>query len=261
MTNIEFQRGAIDAGSCVGNAWELIKRRYWMYVGIAALGFIMSSYLYCISWFLLGPVLAGIYFVALRDMRGEPVDFGMMFKGFEKFVPLMIIGLLQSIPQVITQILSLTLNIGQLLIPKGRNGDIQFFQRSDPNFAIAGGFFAIIMIVFLAIFLFSILWYLVFLFAVPLVMEYDLAPMDAIKLSAKAGFANVGGLIVLAIFLGLIMLLGFIMICFGIFFVSLPIMYVANAFAYRQVFPWIEQNYNLNPPPPTTYGDFGSGMQ
>ena len=38
------------------------------------------------------PAMAGMYYVMLRNMRGESVEFGMMFKGFEKFVPLMVIG-------------------------------------------------------------------------------------------------------------------------------------------------------------------------
>jgi hypothetical protein len=44
-------------------------------------------------------------------------------------------------------------------------------------------------------------------------------------------------------------------------FVAIPVIWGANVFAYRQVFPLIEQNFNMNPPLPTAYGsDFGSGM-
>ena len=63
----------------------------------------------------------------------------------------------------------------------------------------------------------------------------------------------------LFIFEFLLALAGVLALCIGIFFV-IPIIYAANAFAYRQVFPWVRDNFNMAPPPPTAYGDFGSGM-
>jgi uncharacterized membrane protein len=93
-----------------------------------------------------------------------------------------------------------------------------------------------------------------------LAMEHDLGAIDAIKLSIKAATSNVGGLIVLFVFEFLIMLLGFIALCIGVFFV-MPVIYAASIFAYRQVFPLIEQHFNMAPPPPTAYGTgFGSGQ-
>ena len=101
---------------------------------------------------------------------------------------------------------------------------------------------------------------MIFFFAIPLILERDLGVFDAIKFSAKAAFSNLGGLIVLMILGGLVGILGVLALCLGIF-VAIPVIYAANAFAYRQVFPLIEQNFNLAPPPPTEYGNFGSGMQ
>ena len=260
MTNIQFVPSAIDAGGCVSNAWNLVKQNYGMYLGIALVGMIMAGCIPCISLFLVGPVLGGIYFVFLREMRGEPVEFGMMFKGFDKFVPLMAIGLIQSIPEIIGQILRLFVNLGQLGLSGSRGRNAQFFQSSGPDVALASGFLIIILIVAFVFIIFGIVWRVLLFFAVPLAMENDLGPVEAIKLSAKAATSNIGGLIVLFIFEFLIALVGILALCIGIFFV-IPILYAANAFAYRQVFPWIEQNFNMAPPPPTAYGDFGSGMQ
>ena len=260
MTNIQFVPSAIDAGGCVSNAWNLVKQNYGMYLGIALVGMIMAGCIPCISLFLVGPVLGGIYFVFLREMRGEPVEFGMMFKGFDKFVPLMAIGLIQSIPEIIGQILRLFVNLGQLGLSGSRGRNVQFLQSSGPDVALASGFLIIILIVAFIFIIFGVVWRVLLFFAVPLAMENDLGPVEAIKLSAKAATSNIGGLIVLFIFEFLIALVGILALCIGIFFV-IPILYAANAFAYRQVFPWIEQNFNMAPPPPTAYGDFGSGMQ
>ena len=261
MTNIEFQRGAIDASGCVSNAWEMVKQNYGMYLGISLIAMILAGCIPCVSLFLVGPVLGGVYFVYLRQMRGEPVEFGMMFKGFEKFLPLMVIGIIASIPEIIGQILRFTVDLGRLgLMGDGRNKDFQFFQQgSNPEFAIATGLLIIIAIVAFVVIIFAVVWRVLLVFAIPLAMEYDLGVIDAIKLSARAATSNIGGLIVLFIFEFLIALLGVLALCIGIFFV-IPIIYAANAFAYRQVFPLIEQRFNMSPPPPTAYGNFGSGM-
>lgn len=264
MTDIQFRSGAIDAGACISNAWEQVKMNYGLYLGIVVLTLVLTGCIPCLNLFILGPVLGGVFYVALRDMRQEPVDFGMMFKGFEKFVPLMVIGLIQSVPAVIMQFLQLgfrfsELGLGRIGSTSG-SGDYDFFQSGDPSFALAGGMLVILMIVAVVIIIFSIVWWMVFFFAVPLAMEHDLGPMDAIKLSAQAAMNNIGGLIVLLIFTALIGLLGALMCIIGMFLVSMPIMYVANAFAYRQVFPMPDQNNtNFAPPPPSAYGNFGGG--
>ncbi|MFM9904515.1 MAG: hypothetical protein ACKVQJ_08100 [Pyrinomonadaceae bacterium] len=260
MTNIQFQSGAIDATGAISNAWELIKQNYGMYLGIAVVAIVLTGCIPCLNLFIIGPVMGGVFFVVLRAMRQEPVEFGMMFKGFEKFVPLMVIGLIQAIPGVIAQVLRLTINLGQLGLSGGRNGDFQFFQSSDRDVALAGGLAIFAIVIGIAFAIFALVWWAVMFFAIPLAMEYDLGPVDAIKLSAQAAMGNIGGLILLLIFQVLIVLLGTVMLCIGIFLISIPVIYVTNAFVFRQVFPRIDQNFNMAPPPPTAYGDFGAGM-
>ncbi|MGB7202705.1 MAG: hypothetical protein WBD16_10590 [Pyrinomonadaceae bacterium] len=261
MTNIQFQSGAIDAGGCISNAWEMLKANYGIYLGISLIAMILTGCIPCINLFLIGPIAGGIYYVVLRDMRGLPIDFGMMFKGFEKFVPLMVIGLIQSIPGVIAQVIQYGVRFAEIGMGGMGNGrDFEFFQTGRGDTALAGGIMIIGIIVVIAFMIFSVVWWAVFFFAVPLAMEYDLSPIDAIKLSARAGMSNIGGLIVLLIFEAMLVLVGVLLICIGMFLISIPVIYLANAFAYRQVFPLIEQQFNMAPPPPTAYGDFSRGM-
>ncbi len=255
----QFTPGAIDAGGCASNAWDMLKRNYGIYIGITLIAILLTSCVPCLNIFILGPVMGGVYLVALRDMRGEPVDFGMMFKGFEKFVPLMVVGLLQAIPGIIAQVLQFTLDLGRIGLQGGGIGDSTFFQSAGRDSAIAGGLIVIAIVVGLLFSIFALVWWMVFFFAVPLVMEFDLGPGDAIKLSAQAAMANIGGLIVLIIFQILIMLVGILLLCIGAFLLSIPLIYLANAIAYRQVFPWFERQMNMAPPPPTAYGSsFGN---
>lgn len=258
MQHIEFQRGAINAGDCIGNAWEMLKRNYGMFLGISLVAYLLIACVPCLNFFILGPVMGGVYYVALRDMRSEPVEFGMMFKGFEKFMPLMVIGLIQSIPSIIAQILQSIFQFSGAILDTRRTPDFDFFQDSGVG-ALGAGIVMIAVIVGLVFLVVGLLWWGAFFFAVPLAMEYDLGPMEAIKLSAQAGMSNIGGLIVLLIFEILVGLLGVLLICIGMFLISIPVVFIANAFAYRQVFPYLGgQKYNMNPPPPSAYGDFGT---
>ena len=243
----------------MSSAWELVKLKYGMYLGIAMLTLVLTGCIPCLNLFLIGPVMGGIAFVVLRDMRGEPVEFGMMFKGFEKFVPLMVIGLIQSIPGIIGQVIQYGVRFASLGLDRGR-GSRNFFAPSDTVAPwLAGGMLVVVIVVAFAVMIFALVWWACFFFAIPLAMEYDLSPVDAIKLSARAAMSNIGGMIVLLLLSILVVLLGIVMLCFGVFLISMPVIYVANVFVYRQVFPWFERKMgNMMPPPPNAYGDFAA---
>lgn len=148
--------------------------------------------------------------------------------------------------------------MGQLGL-SGRNGSVDFYQADKD--ILAGGLAIVAIVVGLVFAVIAIIWWMVMFFAVPLAMENDISPIDAIKLSAKAAMSNVGGLIVLMIFQILVALVGMLLLCIGMFLISVPVIFLANAFAYRQVFPWAGQQFNMAPPPPNAYGTgFGSGM-
>jgi uncharacterized membrane protein len=262
MTNVQFQRTAIDAGGCVSNGWELVKSNYGMWLGVSLIAMLLAGCIPCISLFLVGPILGGVYYVILRAMNNELVEFGMMFRGFDKFVPLMVIGLIQSIPEFIGQVLRIGVQFGNIGLNGSRGRDFDYFQASRPEFAIASGLLIILAIVAFVVIMLAIVWRFLLFFAIPIAMEHDVSPMDAIKLSIKAATANVGGIIVLFIFEFLVALLGVVMCFLGVFFISIPVIYAANAFAYRQVFPLMQQTINnMMPPPPNAYGSgYGSGM-
>lgn len=254
----EFSPSAINASECVSNGWSLVQTKYWMYFGICLLvilGPALLSCIPCLNIILVGPLsvalTAGVYYVVLRDMRGEPVDFSMMFKGFENIVPLLIVGFIQAIPSMIFQGLQWVLDIGRIVrqVSKSSGGSGNFFQESsDPSFALTGMMIALIIVFAVVMFIFAIAWAITFEFAVPLVIDKNLNAIDAIKLSARAGWANPGGLILLMVFEFLLALAGVIALCIGIFFIA-PVIFAARVFAYRQVFPLLDQPFRSEPQP------------
>lgn len=257
MENTQFYKGVIDAPGCVSNGWNLIKPNYWMYFGIGVLVVLsplILSCIPCLNILLVGPLsavlTAGIYYVLLRDMRGEPVEFSMMFKGFENLVPILVVGVIQAIPSMIFQALQWALDLGRLAaqLSRGARGNGNFFQSEEAGIAITAGLIALSIAVAIVIIIFSIAWAITFEFAIPLVIEHKMAPIEAIKLSAKAGWGNFGGLLFLMLLEVLMVIAGVFAACIGFLFV-IPLVFAARAFAYRQVFPLLNQTFQTVPPP------------
>lgn len=255
--NIQFNKSAINAGDCISQGWEAIKSQYWLFFGVAFLAFVITACIPCLNIFLVGPVMAGIFILHFTLFRRQPVDFGMMFKGFEKFVPAMVIGLIQAIPGVVMQGVQYTADLGnvakEILRQKGIGNTNFLAQSSSPDLAISGGIIAIALVVGLVFFLLMIAWNITFYFAIPIIADKDCSIGEAISLSAKAGWGNVGGIIVLALLQGLVGIAGALACGIGIFFV-LPILYASAAMAYRQVFPDTPQPQYNTPPQPNAYG-------
>lgn len=254
MNHIEFYRGAISAGDCISNGWNLVKQNYGMYLGIGLVALILAGFIPCVSLFLAGPVLCGVYYVYLRDIRGEPVDFGMMFKGFDNFLPAMIVGIIAAIPEIIGQGIRISINLTDLGIRSGSGNE-------ELRTAMSSGLVIVAAIVGLAIFLLAMALRISLVFAIPLIAEHKLGAVDAMKLSAQAAWGNLGGLILLFILEILIIIGGALLCIVGVFLISMPLIYAANAFAYRQVFPDVQRNFQNAPPPPNQYGgSFGIGQ-
>lgn len=252
MSTIQYQSGAISPGDCIGGAWNLVSRQFWIYIGIGLVTMIMIGCIPFVGSLLFGPVLGGFYYFVLRDMRDDPVDFGMMFKGFEKFLPLMLVGLIQAAPSLIATILQYTVDFARLVGGGSAGRDINFYQPDRD--ALFAGLSMGVLVVVIVLSLLGAVWSVALSFAIPLVMEHDLGVTDALLTSLKAALSNVGGLIVLIILEALVALLGVIALCVGIF-VAIPVIYAANVFAYRMVFPYFDRpNINTTPPPPSEYG-------
>jgi uncharacterized membrane protein len=73
--------------------------------------------------------------------------------------------------------------------------------------------------------------------------------LDAVKLSFKAGRANMGGILGLLLLNALFVFLGILACIIGAYF-YLPIAIASQAVAYRRVFPDMGQLGQYPPPPP-----------
>ena len=252
MTQITFQKNAINASECIDRGWNLIKSNYWIFFAMIVVQIIIVIAVSAIpvagdflNPLIAGPLTCGIYFALLRQYRRESVEFPMMFEGFTRFLPAALVVLIESVPWIALAVLERF--IGSISLGAG---DI---EAMGSPISAAKGFIFSAGLTYLAVYLLSLALHLLLFFALPLIADHNLSFGDALKLIASSVMSNLGGLIVLLILEILISIAGLFAFCIGILFV-LPVISAANIIAYRQVFPETKPDFPNMPPSPDSYG-------
>lgn len=241
----DFRVGVIKPVECIKEGWALIKDEYWLFLGISLVGFLIGM---AGGIFLIGAMMVGIFLCLFQKQRGRPFDFGVLFKGFDYFVPSLIVALIKSIPMFLVTVPYLIFFFGAMMASMPRGGQLSPDEMRQLVFSM----FGIELVFYLIIIVVSILVEIFFLFAFPLIADRGLSGLDAIKLSAKAGKANVGGILGLMVLNALLGMLG-LFVCFVGAYLFLPIAFAAQAVAYRRVFPETSQTVASPPPPPASW--------
>ena len=230
MTEAEaIQKVKIDPVDCYKQAFELVKEKYWLLVGVSAVGMMIGG---AVPVVLIGPMMCGIFMCFLQTYRGKSFEFDLLFKGFDLFVPSLIaslimtgISLLIFIPAGIVMFATMIASMAALYAEGG--------QTIVPAIASLGTLIVLFLIVAL-IMVVSML----FTFTFPLIVDRRLTGPAAISVSAKAvvkNFAGVLGLMLISSVLGIVG----VMACYVGSFFLLPISFAAMTIAYRKVFPEI----------------------
>lgn len=81
----------IDIGGAFGRGWALVREHpglligtWFLYVVITTCVAVIPFIGWLASIFINGPLLGGVYYLVLRRIRGEQVEFGQMFDGFKR---------------------------------------------------------------------------------------------------------------------------------------------------------------------------------
>jgi hypothetical protein len=234
-----FNKKAVHPIECFRAGWALIKDRYWLITGVTCVGVIIAGL--APMGILAGPMMCGIYIVLFRCMRGQPIEFSLLFKGFDHFLESLIATLIKLVP-VILLLIPLFAGVFGLIFfltpHRGHamgNPQVQFVDRVHLGREETIGLVIVIglfLLVFLAI---GMTIGVLFTFSYPLIVDRRLSGVDAVKTSIKAAIANFWGLMGLAVLTALLGIIGVVLCYFGVFLV-LPVSLAAIAVAYRQVF-------------------------
>ncbi|HLO00221.1 MAG TPA: hypothetical protein VK208_17310 [Pyrinomonadaceae bacterium] len=240
FNEIDFKRNAVEPIECIKAGWNLIKSQYWLFVGMTIVGIIIGSVVPL--GILMGPMMCGMYLALFHTRRGQPIEFGLLFKGFDYFGDSVIATLLHMVPVLIVVIPSyLLFYVGIFLaIPRGGG-------EPDPRALL--GLFGFMAIFWLMIVILLIVLSVAFTFAYPLIVDRRLSGLNAVKLSIRAALANFWRLLGMLLLTGLLSFAGVFLCYVGVFLV-MPLGFAAIAMAYEQVFGLGHVEPNMPPPPP-----------
>lgn len=196
-----------------------------------------------------GILVCGIYKALSRQSSGETADFGDLFSQFNKITPCLIVAVFTSLFQFVLGLIAV---LGGTAIGFSSISSQILTSDGKLNPALFGGILLLIIAVLLVYLVISLVISTLTTFTYPLIAEKNLSGGAALLLSIKSGFANIGGLLVLMILLGL-MAFGGILLCFvGVFFVA-PILTAATFAAFQSVFGKNEEFRQNTPPPPPNF--------
>src|SRR6185503_4655342 len=179
---------------------------------------------------LYGPMMCGVFLCLLRKLRGQPVEFALMFKGFDYFVPGLVAAAIQFIPMIVV-LVPFYIIMFVVMMTSAPSGRASSDEASAYLFMIVMmyfGFMFLILIVSFAIMIF-------FLFPFALIVDRGMSGLDAVKTSIKAGTANFGGIFVLLL-LNFLLILAGVLVCYVGAFFTMPISWASYATAYRKIF-------------------------
>lgn len=200
-----------------------------------------------------GCLYCGIYAGLSRKANTGTADFGDLFSGFQKFTPCLIVAVVLSIIQFIIGVVMLFVGVAFGVSALGAG--MMMGKDGQPDFAMLSGLLGVISILFVLYLVISLILGALTTFIYPLIGERNLSGMEAFSLSIKSGFANIGGLILMLILLGLIAVGGAFVCLIGVLFVF-PVLISSVFMAFQNVFGKLDGNqFNYAPPPPPTFGN------
>lgn len=198
-----------------------------------------------------GALFCGIYKALSRKVTSGVTEFGDLFAGFQNFQPCLIVAIVMSLVQFI---ISAVMLFGGAAAGVSAFGLGMLTKNGQLNPAVFGGLFLVVLVFVVFMIVINLFISVLTTFAYPLISERNLSGGQALLLSAKSGLANIGGLILLLILLGLMAVGGVLVCCVGIFFVA-PVLSAALFAAYQSVFGRTQDFYQHTPPPPPIFSN------
>jgi uncharacterized membrane protein len=221
MTSTEFRTGVIHPVEIYKESWNLIKDQYWLVFGVTIVGLLIGG---AVPIVLIGPMICGIYLCLFHRIEGRDFKFELLFKGFDYFVPALVVAIVVMVPVFALIFVIYIPMIGMAIAGQRMN------ETELTGFLVGTAVFE-----FVCVFL-MVCFHTLLMFAFPLIVDRKLSGFRAMTTSAKAVWHNLGGVASLFGLGFLVALAGYIALCVGVYFV-LPLIFMSNAVAFRKIFP------------------------
>ena len=226
----------LDIGTCVGNAWELLKGNFGIVFGGVAIFLLIEFGISALaqipflgiifsigSIIITGPLMGGVYYFMLKNIRRQPTEIGDIFAGFR-----------MSFGQLLLGYIVLVLLVSVAALPGMIITAVPIFVMVDHNAAqvalVLVAAMGLILAIIPAIYL-SVCW----LFTLPLIIDRQMEFWPAMKASRRMVSKHWWLVFGLTIVCSLVKLVGFVACCVGLFF-TLPVAFGATMYAYESLF-------------------------
>jgi hypothetical protein len=221
MRQVEIPSGVISPISCLREGWELIKSDFWLLFAIWLVGGLIGSVSMLIA---AGAMTCGTFYCYLKKIDGEPVSFDDLWKGLKWFVPGLIVMLIIVVPVIAIYVIA----YGPILLAATMGARM---SQEEVLSMLLGAFAVDAVLLVGMVCLHSLL-----IFSFPLIVDRNIGAFGAMAISARAVVKNIGGVVGLMAADFLLILLGYLALCVGVYF-TIPIILAGNVVAYRKIFP------------------------
>ncbi len=221
---VEAKKVKIGPIACYFEAFELIKENYWFFWSVVFLGMMIAG---AVPLFLQGPMFCGMILVVMTHQRGEPVEFGMLFKGFDYFMPSLIGALMTMVATMIVCVPIIVFSVASMFF------GLFSIQNDNTALAIAGFSGYGIGLTFNGIvqsMLTTLMW-----FTCGLIIDRKMEGMEAFNMALSAVWKNKVELFLHSI-VGTLLILACSLLCIFPAFLIMPVFFLAEYIAYVKVF-------------------------
>lgn len=219
---MEFTTGQIRPVEVYKEAWATMKSEFIVVWITVIIGMIASS-----TIVLMGPIMVGMFMCLIDKADGKPAKLDKLFKGFSRWKAGALVAAIAMIPVLIFVTLAVVSYVPTMMASLGGN-----VIPPDQLLSMILGILAVEFVVGIVM----AIIHTFMLFAFPLIADRNLGGLAALKLSARAVWANkkgVGGVFGVGI---LVAIAGYLLMCVGIY-LAIPVIMMATTVAYRKVFP------------------------
>lgn len=220
---------SLNAMECLERSWNFFKKEPGLALATVIVAYVVmfvGGVIPLLNWIIgfaiNGPLLAGMWLVFIRSLRGETMSVGDVFKGFSTaWMPLVLVNFLTTV------LVLLAFLPGFIpMIFFGITGRLQNNMNPGEIALVVGG-----VALFLPVVIYlSVAW----IFALPLVIDRNYGAWEAMTTSMRVVNRNLWSLLLLGLLCMACYILGMLALCIGVL-VAGPVIMGALAAAYEEL--------------------------
>ncbi len=209
-------------------SYRMIKEQYLLFLGIVFCALLIGA----VGPFgiLLGPMITGVYLCFLQCESGNPVKFDTLFRGFERFIPSMLVTLIVLLCNVLISLIFITVVGAATLLILAYHFDT---SQEPPPVALLAALFSLAYVFLL---LSTVIIFIPFTFCFQLIAEHDMPAGPAMQTSFRAAWHNLLPLTLVYICLSFFGIVAALFCYLPLFFLA-PIQIGVTFILYRDTFP------------------------